>query len=158
MSIMSKVIAAGTAVTALAVGGGIALAVAGGAAPAAADAGTTITASATSLPDDAGEQRASSATATATSTPVAAGQPGAALDGTPLTEEQAVAVATARVPGASVGRVRLEPEHGILVWKVDLVADGVEHEIRVDASTGSIARAEIDGEHDDDDDNRSDDD
>lgn len=146
MSIMTKVVAAGTAVTALAVGGAVALAVAGGTSPAAADAGATITASATSLPDDAPSASSDSASPTSSAAPVGIAPPAAEPDGTRLTEEQAVAVAIAQVPGASVQRVRMEPEHGALVWKVDLVADSAEHEIRIDASSGTIVRAEVDGE------------
>ena len=52
----------------------------------------------------------------------------------------------ARAPGASVDRVRMEPEHGALVWKVDLVASGTEYEFRIDATSGAIVRAEVDGD------------
>jgi len=40
----------------------------------------------------------------------------------------------------------MEPEHGALVWKVDLFAGGTEYEFRIDASTGAVVRAEVDGD------------
>jgi len=63
----------------------------------------------------------------------------------------------------------MEPEHGALVWKVDLFAGGTEYEFRIDASTGAVVRAEVDGDggsghggddgdHDDDDHDDHDDD
>jgi hypothetical protein len=56
----------------------------------------------------------------------------------------------------------MEPEHGALVWKVDLVAGGTEYEFRIDAASGAIVRAEVDGDgggsDDRDDDDHDDDD
>jgi len=63
-----------------------------------------------------------------------------------LTQQQAIDIAMARAPGASLDRVRMEPEHGALVWKVDLFAGGTEYEFRIDASTGAVVRAEVDGD------------
>jgi hypothetical protein len=156
MSIMKKVVAASSAVTALAVGGAIALAVSGGTTPAVADAGPTIIASATNLPGPSGSPDASSS---APADPSSAAQTGAAAPAgdspgqtAQLDLDQAVAIALARVPGASVGRVEMEPEHGAIVWKIDLVADGSTYELRIDASSGAVVRAEVDGDDDDDDD------
>lgn len=156
MSIMRKLVAASSAVTALAVGGAIALAVSGLTTPAVADSGATITASATNLTPATPSTGASTITPSATSS-AAPADPVAAPAASALTEEQAIAIAIAQVPGASVGRVEMEPEHGLLVWKIDLVADSADYEFRIDASSGAVVRAEVDGDDSDSADDRDDD-
>ena len=69
-----------------------------------------------------------------------------------------MAIAMAQAPGAAVDRVRLEPEHGALVWKVDLQAGGTEYEFRIDATSGAIVRSDVDHDDDSADDEDDDDD
>jgi hypothetical protein len=38
----------------------------------------------------------------------------------------------------------MEMEHGLLVWKVDLVDGSTEYEFRIDASSGAVVRARVD--------------
>lgn len=165
MSIMRKVVGASSAVTALAVGGAIALAVSGGYRPAVADSGLTITASATSLAP-AIAQAAPSVTGASPSAPSSAAAPAAPSAGQPaarattLTEDQAVAIALGQSSGASVREIEPETEHGEPVWKVELVSGGSKIEYRIDAATGAIVRVELAGGDDgaDHDDHGADDD
>lgn len=68
--------------------------------------------------------------------------------------DEAVAAALAHVGGGDVGNVEREIEHGVRVWDVDVHHGGVEHDVDVDAATGTVLRTDRD---DDDDDGRLDD-
>jgi uncharacterized membrane protein YkoI len=45
-------------------------------------------------------------------------------------------------PGASVRKVELEDEDGLVIYEVELLADGQEHELEVDANSGAVLRGE----------------
>ncbi|MEV0898247.1 PepSY domain-containing protein [Actinoplanes sp. NPDC049802] len=79
-----------------------------------------------------------------------------------VTADEARAIALRAVPGGTVESVEQETEHGRLVWEVDVLAGGVEHDLDVDATTGEVTRHETDDDSDSDDsdsdDNDSDDD
>ncbi|MEU4697736.1 PepSY domain-containing protein [Nonomuraea dietziae] len=62
----------------------------------------------------------------------------------PVTEAQAVEIAKARVPGATVGDVEREDEHGERTWEVELTKGGQEHEIHVSEQTGKIVKQDTD--------------
>ncbi|HEX5543066.1 MAG TPA: PepSY domain-containing protein [Micromonospora sp.] len=70
-----------------------------------------------------------------------------------ITIAEAVDAAQARVPQGQVKEIELEREHGRLVWSIELMVDGVEYEVDVDAKTGDV----VEVERDDDDDDRDDD-
>jgi hypothetical protein len=93
-------------------------------------------------------------TGTPGGTPTAAptGSPGAA-GGTPVSSQRAVEIALASAGGGQLDEVEQEREHGRTVWSVELVKDGQEIEVDVDATTGEIVKTE----RDDDDDDRDDD-
>lgn len=55
-----------------------------------------------------------------------------------VTEAQAREAALGAVAGATVSDVDLEEEDGFLVYEVDLMADGREHEAYVDAGSGEV--------------------
>ncbi len=76
-------------------------------------------------------------------------------DTTAISSDDAAQIAVGHVGGGDVHEIEREMEHGRLEWKVEVVLDGVEHDVRVDAGTGEITRVDVD---DDNDDRRDDDD
>ena len=69
-----------------------------------------------------------------------------------LTEEQAIALALAEVPG-EVQETELESEDGMDVYEIEiLTAEGVEMEVEIDANSGEILEVEAEDDHDCDDD------
>lgn len=92
------------------------------------------------------------------------GSPGAAPAGS-VSLERAVQIALATAGGGRLHELEREWEHGRSVWKVEVVKDGWEIEIYVDAATGGIVKTDRDKEDDGDrrgrhggDDRRGDDD
>jgi hypothetical protein len=92
-------------------------------------------------------------------TPTSSSLPtGTESTGSELSADDAAGIALARY-GGTVHEVERELEHGRLEWKVEIVAaDGTEYDVRVDAQTGAVTRADQDdrddhGRHGDDDDN-----
>ncbi|MEE6307370.1 PepSY domain-containing protein [Plantactinospora veratri] len=71
---------------------------------------------------------------------------------------RAVEIALASAGGGQLDEVEREQEHGREVWSVELVKDGREVEVDVDATTGEIVKTEQDDEDDEDDDRDEDDD
>jgi uncharacterized membrane protein YgcG len=59
-----------------------------------------------------------------------------------LTADDAARIVQARLGGGVVREVEAEFEHGRLEWKVQIVKDGVRYDIRIDAQTGDVTRAE----------------
>lgn len=104
----------GAAVTIL--GGGIAMAYDGGGRPAA---------------DHRAERAATSVTSSPTAAPTA---------GTSTSRATAERIALGAVPGGRIRSAELEVEHGRQVWKVDVIAGGVVHEVYVDLGTGKVIR------------------
>jgi uncharacterized membrane protein YkoI len=65
--------------------------------------------------------------------------------GPAITFSQAEQIARAHVPDATVESIELEYEHGQRVYEVELrTAQGVEHEILIDANDGHVVSARID--------------
>jgi uncharacterized membrane protein YkoI len=52
--------------------------------------------------------------------------------------ERARELAVAEVGGGEVTKVESEVEHGRLEWKVVVLSGGVEHDVRIDATTGAV--------------------
>lgn len=77
--------------------------------------------------------------------------PPAVADGQ-ITAGRASDIALGWAGGGRVTEIEAEREHGRPVWDVELVKDGVEHEVSIDRNTGAILKAERD---DDDDRGRS---
>ncbi|MHA6792493.1 PepSY domain-containing protein [Pseudonocardia bannensis] len=75
---------------------------------------------------------------TSETTPVAVA-PAPALD-----RAAAEQIALDRVGGGAVTRTEHEIEHGRPEWKVRIVNGGVEHDVRVDAGTGTVTRIDSD--------------
>ena len=67
-----------------------------------------------------------------------------------VTLEQAKAAALAAVPGATFAEGELEEEDGYLVYEVELVQDGRELEVVVDAGNAAVLETEPDDDRDDD--------
>jgi uncharacterized membrane protein YkoI len=67
-----------------------------------------------------------------------------ASGGSALTAEQAKAIAVRAAGGGRVESIERETEHGRLVWDADVIVDGVEHDIDVDAATGEVTRHRTD--------------
>lgn len=80
-----------------------------------------------------------------------------ANEATALTEDQAIEIALAEVPG-TVQDTELEREDGVMVFEIEILAtDGTEMEVEIDANTGTIIEVEAEEEdHDDDDDDNDD--
>lgn len=57
-----------------------------------------------------------------------------------FTAGEARAIALRAVPGGVIESVERDTEHGRIVWEIDVIAGGVEHDIEVDAATGEITR------------------
>ncbi len=88
------------------------------------------------------------ATNTATTTdPTAAPAPPPASAPAPATisGDQALAIATSAVGPGTVDQMKLEDEHGILIWDVKFTND---NEVRIDAYTGTIVRTRIENDND----------
>ncbi|GIE74959.1 hypothetical protein Aph02nite_09090 [Actinoplanes philippinensis] len=62
-----------------------------------------------------------------------------------MTASQAKLIAIRAAGGGRVESVERETEHGRLVWDVDVIVNGVEHDIDVDAATGEVTRHRTDG-------------
>lgn len=62
-----------------------------------------------------------------------------------ITFAQAEQIARSHVPDARVESIELEDERGVRVYEVELrTADGVEHEVLIDANDGRVIDARID--------------
>ncbi|MBE1492319.1 PepSY domain-containing protein [Plantactinospora soyae] len=85
------------------------------------------------------------------------GSPGA-TGGTAVSSERAVEIALASAGGGQLDEVEREQEHGRTVWSVELVKDGGEVEVDVDATTGEVVKTERDDKDDDSDDDKGSDD
>ncbi len=62
-----------------------------------------------------------------------------------ISEEQALAIAVSAVGPGTVDDMKLEEEHGILIWDVKFTND---NEVRIDAYTGAIVRTRIENDND----------
>lgn len=62
-----------------------------------------------------------------------------------ISEAEALAIATAAVGAGTVDKMKLEEEHGILIWDVKFTND---NEVRIDAYTGAIVRTRIENDND----------
>ncbi|GLZ06635.1 hypothetical protein Acsp03_41010 [Actinomadura sp. NBRC 104412] len=142
---------AGAAGAAIVLGGGIALAYDGGGATSGAP-DRTLAALAPSVP------LASPAPPTPSTPPPASSR-------TRIDPAGAVRIALRTVPDGRVESIEREREYGRIVWDVDVIARGVEHDLDIDAQTGKVLRHRTerdsrghghghhgDGDHDDHDD------
>ncbi|MCU7723103.1 PepSY domain-containing protein [Actinoplanes sp. KI2] len=60
-----------------------------------------------------------------------------------VSRDEAAAIAVRAAGGGTVESVEREAEHGRVVWDVDVLAAGVEHDIDVDAASGTVLRHRI---------------
>lgn len=72
----------------------------------------------------------------------------AAPAGTPISPREAAAIAVRHVGGGTVTEIEREFEHGRLEWKVEVVHNGQEVDVRVDSRTGKITRVDRDDRDD----------
>jgi uncharacterized membrane protein YkoI len=63
--------------------------------------------------------------------------------------DAAKAIAVKAAGGGSVESAEQETEHGRAVWDVDVLVNGVEHDIDVDRATGEVLGHETDSDADD---------
>jgi uncharacterized membrane protein YkoI len=61
-----------------------------------------------------------------------------------IDQDAARAAALREMPGATVTELELDEEDGFLVYEADLVHDGAEYELLIDAGTGRVLCAERD--------------
>ncbi|MFY1686789.1 PepSY domain-containing protein [Plantactinospora sp. WMMB782] len=88
-----------------------------------------------------------------TGTPAPSGSaPAGAVD-----SARAVEIALASAGGGQLDEVEREQEHGRDVWSVEVVKDGWEIEVDVDAATGEIVKTDREQDDDDKDDDDHDD-
>jgi len=78
-------------------------------------------------------------------TPAPTVAPAPAPAASPISEAQALAIATSVVGPGTVDQMKLEEEHGILIWDVKFTND---NEVRIDAYTGTIVRTRIENDND----------
>ena len=129
-------IALGTGVAAVVFGSGLALAFDGGGGP--SRAGT-----ATAEPSD-------QATTTPSDTASPSDPPSTAPSGSPspsgsgIGRSAAERIALRAVPGGRIESVERELEHGRLVWDVDVLRNGVEYDLHIDARSGIVVRMRTD--------------
>ncbi|MGD9528438.1 PepSY domain-containing protein [Pseudonocardia sp.] len=87
-------------------------------------------------------------TSTDTALPVpAAGLPATAAapaSGEDVTPEAAGAAAVAHVGGGRVESIERDVEHGVPIWEVDVIRDGVEHDVDVARKDGTVLRVDRD--------------
>ena len=70
-----------------------------------------------------------------------------ASSGTVITREKAQEIALAKVPGADashIKKLKLDKDDGKQVYDVEIIYNGVEHEMEIDAVTGKILEYEMD--------------
>ncbi len=70
------------------------------------------------------------------------GQPQVPQAAPSISLEQAVQAALARFPDASVRKVEQDDEDGVRIYEVELVTGGQQHEVEIDAGSGSVLRIE----------------
>ncbi|MGE3660563.1 MAG: PepSY domain-containing protein [Pseudonocardia sp.] len=102
----------------------------------------------------AGTATAEPATVPPATVPVAAadaapptGRPVPAGEG--ITPQAAADAAVAHVGGGQVESIEREVEHGAAIWEVEVVRDGVEHDVDVAAEDGAVLRVDRDDADDD---------
>lgn len=62
-----------------------------------------------------------------------------------ITEAQATAAALGAQPDGKVVHAEVEDENGTIVWSVELSTPNGEHEVKVDANTGTVIASEAEG-------------
>jgi uncharacterized membrane protein YkoI len=87
---------------------------------------------------------ATSETTTAPSAP-AAPAPTSVPSPSTISEAQALDIAVSAVGPGTIDQIKLEEEHGILIWDVKFTND---NEVRIDAYTGAIVRTRIENDND----------
>jgi uncharacterized membrane protein YkoI len=70
----------------------------------------------------------------------------AVLSRATVTAEQAQAAAVKAYPGATVNSTTLEDENGTPTYGVQLTTGGKQYDVKVNALTGTVVRADADGE------------
>lgn len=90
----------------------------------------------------------SMSTPTSAPTPTSTDTPAPRLG---ITAERAAEIALGATRGGQVTEVEREEEHGRPVWDVEIVNDGQEYDVHVDAETGAVPRVRSDDRDDDDD-------
>ena len=71
-----------------------------------------------------------------------------------ISEEQAIQIARSQVNLASVGEmteVELEKENGVLVYAIEFTKNGIETDVKIDATTGEVVTIESDLDEEDQD-------
>lgn len=58
--------------------------------------------------------------------------------------EKAKSIAQKKVPGATIVKAKRDTDDGIQVYEVELVKDGYEYEVKIDAKTGKILEFDMD--------------
>lgn len=61
-----------------------------------------------------------------------------------LSSSDAADIALRHVGGGQVTEIEREFEHGRREWKVEIVHDGREHDVRVDVASGAVTRTDVD--------------
>lgn len=99
-------------------------------------------------------QQSATSPSTSMSTPTSAPTPTSTDTPAPrlgITAERAAEIALGATRGGQVTEVEREEEHGRPVWDVEIVNDGQEYDVHVDAETGAVPRVRSDDRDDDDD-------
>ncbi len=68
----------------------------------------------------------------------------------PITAERAIEIATETVGGGDLVQIGIDHDDRIWEWELELVADGTQHELDIDATSGEVTEHEQDSDDDQD--------
>lgn len=61
-----------------------------------------------------------------------------------ISMEKAKSIASKKVPGGEFVKVEFDNDDGISVYEIEMIKDGLEYELKIDAKTGKIIEFEVD--------------
>ena len=68
----------------------------------------------------------------------------------PITAERAIEIATETVGGGDLVQIGIDHDDRTWEWELELVADGTQHELDIDATSGEVTEHEQDSDDDQD--------
>lgn len=68
----------------------------------------------------------------------------------PISAEQAIEIATETAGGGDLVQIEIDHDDGTWEWELELVMDGTQHELDIDATTGEVTEHQTDDDEDQD--------
>ncbi|MGO1226208.1 MAG: PepSY domain-containing protein [Brachybacterium sp.] len=103
--------------------------------------------------DDSAASDDGGATGSAQQEPAAAALPedaDLATEELPITAERALEIATETVGGGELVQIEIDHDDRAWEWELELIADGTQHELDIDATTGEVTAHDTDDDDDQD--------